>query len=202
MLLIATCRNNTEQFESMGDFILNRVAQVNTELADREVIRECLFRNARAIDRCEEELFWSVYWPGAIHTGAGFSLPIEQFVPFFAISIRAYDQVMHMIGNILIKLNGAVAVTETYFSGYHRYTENGLKRDNIQAGRYLDSFEQRDGDWRIVERTVIVDWFRDYADSADWGKGTLGIQPIMGGRYPEDKSYALFKGIETNVTRP
>jgi len=41
------------------------VAAFGLELADREAIRDCLTRYARANDRCDEALRASVFWPDA-----------------------------------------------------------------------------------------------------------------------------------------
>ena len=64
--------------------------------------------------------------------------------------------------------------------------------DSMQAGRYLDRFEERDDEWRIARRKVVVDWFREYDDAGDWDAGPLGNSQIKpGGRYPDDDSYSL-----------
>jgi hypothetical protein len=67
----------------------------------------------------------------------------------------------------------------------------GAKSDVIGAGRYLDPFEKRGDEWRILKRLVVTDWFRQYPDSADWSQGMLGIMIDPGGRYPDDASYTV-----------
>jgi len=37
------------------------VSQFREELADREAIRDCLFRYSRRIDRCDEDMLCSAY---------------------------------------------------------------------------------------------------------------------------------------------
>jgi hypothetical protein len=59
----------------------------------------------------------------------------------------------------------------------------------VATGRYVDNFERRGDEWRIIRRLVITDWFRQYPDSADWSKGMLGLMIDPGGRYPDDESY-------------
>lgn len=78
---------------------------------------------------------------------------------------------------------------ECYFYGFHRINGPDGKFDAVGAGRYVDKLEKRGEEWRIVERLVVTDWFRQYADSADWSKGMLGIMIEPGGRFPEDESY-------------
>jgi hypothetical protein len=118
----------------------------------------------------------------------------EELIAWMFPIVRTMHQTMHMFGNILIRLNGAEAKAESYFYGFHRIPgEDGRPRDTIAGGRYLDRFERRNDEWRIAERIVITDWFRDYPDSADWEAGPFGMKIPPGGRYPDDQSYAFFK---------
>jgi hypothetical protein len=70
---------------------------------------------------------------------------------------------------------------------------DGRKVDVIGSGRYLDRFERRGDEWRIAERLVMTDWFRQYPDSADWSKGLMGQRLDLGTRYPDDPSYSRIK---------
>jgi hypothetical protein len=79
---------------------------------------------------------------------------------------------------------------ESYFQGYHVMRGEGKPTASLQGGRYLDRFEKRGEEWRIIRRKVVVDWFRAFDDAGDWSVGPQGqaqIQP--GGRYPDDDSY-------------
>jgi hypothetical protein len=40
---------------------------------------------------------------------------------------------------------------------------------------------------------VVVDWFRDFPDSADWSNGFMGVPVEPGGHFPDDASYKLLK---------
>ena len=45
------------------------------------------------------------------------------------------------------------------------------------GGRYVDRFERRHGEWRIAERTVVVDWQRiDRVYEPDARMLTLGVR--------------------------
>jgi hypothetical protein len=46
--------------------MITTVSQLRNVLADREAIRDCLFRYARAIGRLDEDLLRSAYWPVAV----------------------------------------------------------------------------------------------------------------------------------------
>ncbi len=166
------------------------VAQLSNELADREAIRDCLCRYARAIDRLDADLLRSAYWPDAIDTHLMFTGTIEEFIAWAFPMMRTMDRNVHMLGNILIRMDGAKAEVESYFYGIQRAANAGVVRDTLAAGRYLDRFERRGSEWRIAARLVMTDWFREYPDSADWTAGPFGVvNADRGALAPEDKSY-------------
>ena len=165
------------------------VNKIMAELADREAIRECLYRYARGVDRLDADMLRSAYWPDAIDKHLEFHGNTEECIAWSVPVMGAMDQTMHMIGNVLITLHGSTADAESYFYGYHRVNMGAQKCDVIGAGRYLDRFEKRGEEWRIIERLVLTDWFRQYPDSADWEAGLLGLRVDMGSRHPQDPSY-------------
>ena len=171
------------------------VSRFRDELADREAIRDCIYRYARGVDRCDEDLLRSAYWPDAIDTHMVFTGDREQLMEWIMPSLRKLALTQHIIANILICIDGDRADVESYHHSYHRYLDNGVMRDIVGAGRYVDTFEKRDDEWRILRRTVVLDWFRDYDDSGDWAVGPLGMKVEPGSRAPGDPSYALLPGL-------
>ncbi|WP_232493862.1 nuclear transport factor 2 family protein [Novosphingobium kaempferiae] len=163
--------------------------RILSELADREAIRECLYRYARGVDRLDADMLRSAYWPDCVDEHMGFTGNLEAFIAWSFPIMGAMDQTLHLIGNVLVSIHGDEADAESCFYGIHRVNLPGGKSDVIGAGRYLDRFEKRDDEWRIARRLVVTDWFRQYADSADWSQGMLGIMVEPGGRFPDDESY-------------
>lgn len=170
-----------------------KVSRIVEELADREAIRECLYRYSRGVDRLDADMIRSAYWPDVVDTHLEFKGNAEEFIAWSFPIMGMMDQTMHMIANVLICLDRDKADVESYFYGYHRVTMNDRKIDVIGAGRYLDKFEKRDDEWRIAERLVMTDWFRQYDDSADWDAGLLGQKVDLGSRMPDDPSYKLLR---------
>src|SRR5262249_19382228 len=142
---------------------------------DREAIRDCLYRYSRAIDRLDEELMRSAYWPDAIDTHLEFVGNVEELIAWAFPKMRAMDQNIHIIGNILMRVEGKTARVESYFYGIQRVEIAGIMRDIVASGRYLDHFERRGEEWRIAKRLVMTDWFREFPDSADWSNGPFGM---------------------------
>lgn len=168
-------------------------SELMDEMVDREAIRHCLMRYCRGIDRMDTDLVRSVYWPDAHDAHLEFSGSPEAFIEWCFPLMQSMDQTMHSLSNILISIDGDRADVESYFHAFHRLkaTDNLPERDVVVAGRYLDQFQKRNDEWRILDRVVILDWFREYADSADWSAGPLGMKVAPGRRKPDDPSYRL-----------
>ena len=167
-------------------------SQILAELADREAIRECLYRYSRGVDRLDAEMIRSAYWPDCTDTHMAFTGNAEEFIAWSFPIMGTMDQSQHTIGNVLMTIRGNLADVESYFYGYHRVNTPEGKKDVIGAGRYIDQLEKRGEEWRIWKRLVITDWFREYPDSADWELGMMGMvgdSMPMGRRKPDDASY-------------
>src|SRR5580692_7323689 len=72
--------------------MIRTVSQIKDELADREAIKDCLYRYSRGIDRCDMELLRSAYWPGAMDTHTGFKGTIEEFIAGQSRGCRAWSR--------------------------------------------------------------------------------------------------------------
>ncbi len=88
----------------------------------------------------------------------------------------------HLLGQTHIELDGNTALAETHVAAYHRVDMGTEERDTVLGGRYLDRFEERDGQWRITERTMLYDWSRDDGASVDWSQGLMGT-PFSGNHF-------------------
>ena len=170
--------------------MIRKVSQIRDELADREAIRDCLFRYCRGTDRADPDLLRTVYWPGAMDHHTGFEGTGEDFIEWALPRLALLEQKVHMIGNILIDLDGDTAKVETYLWSVS-ISPGDEPRQSVVAGRYLDRFEKRDDEWRIAERWVVHDWFDDTLAGNDWSVGPFGMAGLLrGANGAEDKSSA------------
>jgi SnoaL-like domain len=144
-------------------------------LLDKQEITEVLARYCRAIDRLDEELLRSVYWPDGYDDHMSFAGPVAEFIPEAIRSCASiFKSTVHSISNILIEVDGDVADSETYFISFNRLSQlrDGREYDRITCARYIDRFERRHGEWRIARRLVVTDWNRvdPVGESEVWGK--------------------------------
>ena len=182
------------------DVTKNSVTAIAAQLADREAIRHCILRYCRGLDRLDEEVLREVYWPEATDDHLAYSGSADGFIELARDMLSTViPRTQHLMGNILIEmLNDTSAHVESYFQAYHLMKdENGGNDDLFVAGRYVDRFEKRNDEWRIADRSVIVDWFRQYEDTHQFSdKKPLGIMDArpgheLGARKPDDRSYKL-----------
>lgn len=60
------------------------------------------------------------------------------------------------------------------------------RQDLVIGGRYLDRFECRDGEWRILDRVYALDWNQNVASTDEWETGIYDLLRTRGARTPED----------------
>ena len=129
--------------------------QALAELADLEAIRDCLYRYSRGVDRCDEEVLRSVYWQDAFDDHCVFQGTREELIAWVLPLLKEREATSHNIDNILIRLHGEHADVESYFQGYHVMRGEGKPTASLQGGRYLDRFEKRGEEWRIIGRICV-----------------------------------------------
>ena len=135
------------------------------ELIDREAIRDVIYRYSRGCDRRDEALLRSVFHPDAWDNHGTFVGSADDFVTH-TIQVGGAGLVsgQHHIGNILIELDGDVAQVESVLICHMvRDAEDGRYVD-VVGGRYWDRMERRAGEWRIAERTLLLDWSEQRRD--------------------------------------
>ncbi len=127
----------------------------------RATIENSLRSYCRGVDRLDGPLIASGFHPGALLGDYGAqSTTIEAFVERVIPSLRRrFVVTQHRISNISIeRRDGGAALVETYVHATHvEATEDGRCLQTF-VGRYIDRFEERDGDWKIAHRLLRVDW--------------------------------------------
>jgi SnoaL-like domain len=127
--------------------------------ADCEAIRQVIYRYCRGIDRADRDILESCYWPDAIDDHGVAACSAAEFIDICLAAVQ-HMVTVHMIGNVLIEDGGHdTALVESYFHATHRLpdADGSGEREWTLLGRYLDRFEPRDGQWRIISRVVAVD---------------------------------------------
>ena len=156
-------------------------------LVAENAIRRVLLIYCRGVDRMDLELIRSVFHPDAIDEhSARYSGPGVGFADYIAQSLPAQNltSTSHQITNSLINFESEErASAETYFMAAHTNGTDIL----WMLGRYLDVFEQREGEWKILYRRLVHDM--NYLTPA-----TEGFNPsdfMLGQQGLSDPSYSV-----------
>lgn len=124
------------------------------ELIDRSEIWQVMQRYARGLDRMDNDLALSCYWPDAIEDHSQFIGTPPAFVTYADQVTQSFVTCMHGLMNHSCELAGDDAYAETYFT----FTGTLAQPPHFMStGRYVDHFQRRGGEWRIANRVTIVE---------------------------------------------
>jgi hypothetical protein len=155
------------------------------EVIARDEIHQVLMRYCRGLDRMDRAMASTVWHDDATvdyrgyFTGTG-----EGFLDWVWPAHAGLDSHAHQITNVLIEVDGDTATSEAYVTVVLRGTSGGRSFTLANIGRYLDTWERRDGRWAIVRR-VYVDDLKDLAGPT----GLDGPAAGLGARDRSDPSY-------------
>jgi hypothetical protein len=141
--------------------LMSEIEPALRELLDRAAIHDVLMRYCRGVDRCDEELVRSAYHPDAVDDHGYWKGSGWAFAGFIVRDLaRRSSATTHAVANESIALHGDTADVESYVFAYLCPSGGEDAGVDLFAGRYVDRFERRDGEWRISRRTVVHDWSR------------------------------------------
>ncbi|MFK8050175.1 MAG: nuclear transport factor 2 family protein [Halioglobus sp.] len=131
------------------------------ELQNQLAIQQVIFTHCRGLDRLDAATLLSCYWPDAEVDYGSFKGPADTFCNLVVEALPAsYELTQHKVGNTLVDISASVARAETYVTAYHLLL--GAQQEMVFSGRYLDRLEMRDDCWKILHRTVVIDWSRNH----------------------------------------
>lgn len=168
---------------------MDRLAKV----ADKLECTELVTRVARAIDRCDAEMFAGLFHPDATDDHGIFVGTAKDFIVWVMPLLATMKRTQHIIGQVLIEVDGDHAAGESYFIAHHAINGEDGEIFMIAAGRYLDRFERRDGTWKIAHRQAVYDWNSVAPLTDGYDRDNPGPM-AMGVRGEADISYAHLAG--------
>ena len=143
-----------------------------------------------AVDRGDMALLRSLYHDDAVDEhGEMFTGSADELVAWLPTMLAGVDVLRHEITNMLFVVDGDRAQGQLLNTAYHRTGDHEV----IIGGRYLDTYERRDGVWRILHRSLVTDTFeRRTAGSAG---GFIGKGVAWGTGGPDDPVFARLDGF-------
>jgi len=129
-------------------------------MLDKEAIREVLWRYCRGVDRRDADIVTSCYHPdayddhmGNIYTGETVGQGLVDWMNSIMVKTS------HNITTNNIEVDGDTAGSESYTTSMHiQGTNDDDSHTMLSVARYIDRFEQRDGEWKILKRLVVTEF--------------------------------------------
>ncbi|WP_298470471.1 nuclear transport factor 2 family protein [uncultured Erythrobacter sp.] len=162
---------------------------MNMRLEDRAAITDVIAAYAHAIDRRRWGMMEHLFHDDAQFQFGEIVGDWRSFVEQARALIDPCLATQHQLGQLQFGFDGPdTCHTETYMTAMHTvppgfpmpdvFPDKGVIYSAIVAGRYVDRFEKRGGEWRIARRTGLYDWreFRvvEGVDLSDTPEGASG----------------------------
>ena len=160
------------------------------ETADRVAIMDLLARYNRGVDRCDLATLDTVWADGAV-TDFGFNgTDAREWSANTVNSLRSnFLRTQHMLGQMVIDLDGDHATAETYCRAYHEFDGPEGREEMTVGGRYLDDLVRTPAGWRIAKRRYVMDWNSNRRSTAKWDEGLYALLTRRSARFPDDALY-------------
>jgi 3-phenylpropionate/cinnamic acid dioxygenase small subunit len=125
-------------------------------------VSDCLYRYARAVDRCDWDSVRACYHENAFDHHGAYRGGVDGLIEDMKVRHAQLDSSVHVITNVLVDLPApAVALVESYCLCYLRRRKqeaSGAQQLTTVKCRYLDKFTPDSrGRWRIASRMVVFD---------------------------------------------
>ncbi len=162
-------------------------------LLAKDAIRDQIYNYCRALDRIDNELGYTVFAEDSeVNYGPTFpSGTGRAFIDDMLEQHRHMIATHHMMTNILIKVDGDKAVSETYMYAACKMPGKEGKTITVEARcRDIDNWECRDGKWVVVKRIVAGDNTRILSHYRDLENYNTGRDD------KSDPSYAVLSQIQ------
>ena len=125
---------------------------------DKSALADLVLTYCRACDRRDFALVRTLYHDDAVDEhGFMFTGSPDEFVAWLPSAMAQFEATVHSVSNMLFKVEGDKAEGEIYTLAYHR-TPAPHAQEIIIGGRYIDSYERRNGIWKFFRRALACDY--------------------------------------------
>ena len=166
----------------------DRVAALEARLQrveDEQAIGRVLADYSLALDWLDDAGQTGCYWPDAAIDYGFFKGTAAEFVPVVMAVERSTGRRWHLLAPLSVKLTSATTAEGECYGvalGFRREGDEPY-RGNMYGGRYLDTYEKREGqngaEWRIASRRYIMDWTMAMPDQPDASPNAAFPLPML-----------------------
>lgn len=161
-------------------------------MTDEDQLKALIYTYSRGLDRLDPQVVRSVFSEDAHLDYGPYVGSADGFCEMAIAALSKLRCTSHNMTNILLSIEGDRASGETYgicFHGAARDQAEGI--DYVAYVRYIDSFERRDGAWKITHRRLVRDARQVFAPDHDTPATVMKAEVSAGRRDRQDVSYAV-----------
>jgi hypothetical protein len=145
-----------------------------SRIADRMEIQDLVYRWCRAADRLDFDAMPALFHPGAYDDHGPYRGDIPGLIQWIRERHKVITFSMHQMTNLLIEFaDEDNALVECYMAMVQRYAPGAGQSlaqltdvrfaetsfvDLHSRSRYIDRVQRRNGEWRVLRRTLVQDW--------------------------------------------
>lgn len=145
-------------------------------LIDRQEILDVLHQYAHGCDRADEPRIADVYHPEARDNHGAYNGNGREFAKVVCTNTSERETMSHLMGQSQISIDGDTAGSETYFNATIQRLVDDVRYIDMMGGRYVDTLERRDGQWRILDRVCTCEWSMTLKVEDEWHERGLFVQ--------------------------
>lgn len=149
------------------------------EAADKLDIMQLIYRYADGVDRGDFQAVLDCFHPDANYLMEGLDapVPVKAFFEANAEAGSGFKETMHHTSNVLVTVDGDTAKAQTYILAHHMmkadcpdappvFPNTGSEYAVLVGARYIDELERRDGEWKILLRSLTFEWSAQVDETA------------------------------------
>jgi len=130
------------------------MAYTAVQLADLEAIKDAARLYSRGVDRLDPDTMKRAYWPEATDEHGVFNGNAWEFCDFCMTAHDAWRATMHCIFNHSVEFDDDRHARGEVYNVTYLYRADSTVLDTWH-GRYLDEYEKRGDEWRIIRRVCV-----------------------------------------------
>ena len=122
-----------------------------------EAIQACqdaALRSCHGVDRLDPEVMKSAYWPDATDDHGNFVGNAHEFVDYCMEAHLRWRSTMHCVLNHWVVVDDETTARGEIYNVTYLFRKDEPVLDTWW-GRYLDRYEKRGDEWRIIERVCV-----------------------------------------------
>lgn len=150
------------------------------ELLDKQDLLDLSIHYAMAADRQDRQLMESLWWPEATVDVGVYEGNALDYSVFITTPSEGLKRCHHAVSNPVFKLDGDRAKGQVYVNAASTMVVGDQEVHALVGGRYVDEYQRRDGVWKFLLRSFVIDWAYSFNSDEVWAGDLMTVFKYQG----------------------